>query len=580
MAAARDESLRARIEVARGDRDADLLLANARVVNVFTGEIASANVAIAGTRVAGVSPALRRGREVIDLGGACVVPGLVDAHLHVESSHLVPAEFARAVVPLGTTAVVTDPHEIANVLGLEGVRYMIEASRGLPLDVFVMVPSSVPATDMETAGAALGPAEIRTALGFERTIGLAEVMNFPGVVGADARVLEKIAEAPGRPVDGHAPRLRGPGLQAYAAAGIESDHECTTLEEAREKLRCGLWLFIREGSAARNLEALLPAVTDATHPRVAFACDDRSAADILAEGHVDHVVRTAIRKGLDPVRAITLATLNPARRFGLPFRGAVAPGYSADLVVTRDLADLRASLVLKDGRVAARDGELVLGPIAGAAGGAGVPAESVRVTPLSGDAFRIAARGPRARAIEIVPDQIVTRSAVVAVRAVDGAVAADPANDVAKIAVVERHRASGRVGRGLVKGFGIRNGALASTFAHDSHNLVVLGDSDDDMLAAARRVIEMQGGFAVVSGGRVSSELALPIAGILSPRPFEEVARAEKGLVEACRALGVVPRVPFLTLAFLALPVIPELKITDFGLVDVVNFRLVDLFDV
>jgi adenine deaminase len=507
-----------------------------------------------------------------------VIPGLVDAHLHVESSHLRPRELARLVVPRGTTAIVADPHEIANVHGLAGVRYVVEASRGLPLDVFLMAPSCVPATDMETAGAVLGPAEVAEALGYERVVGLAEVMSFPAVVAGEEAVLAKILEARGRPVDGHAPRLSGGALRAYAAAGVESDHECTTLEEAREKLALGFHLFIREGSAARNLEALLPAVNDVTFRRVSFCCDDRSASDVDEIGHVDAILRLAVGKGLDPVRAVTLATLNPARRFGLAARGAVAPGYRADLAVVSDLRDFAVDLVVKDGRVVARGGRLVADPPEPR-----VPAlpPSVRIAPLSLGSFRIEARGRRALAIEIVPDQIVTQAAVVEVRTgADGGVIADPASDVAKIAVVERHFASGRIGLGLVKGFSLRGGALASTFAHDSHDLIVIGDGDRDMLVAARRAAELGGGFVVAASGEVVAEMPLPIAGLLSDRPYEEVVRADRALLAACRRLGVAPRVPFLTLSFLALPVIPALKITDRGLVDVDRFRFVDHFDV
>lgn len=574
------ETLRRRVEVARGDREADLLLANARVANVFTGEVEDGvHVAVSGGFVAGVGGDYRRGREVIDLAGrATVIPGLVDAHLHIESSHLLPREFARVAVPRGTTAVVTDPHEIANVFGLEGVRFMVEASRGLPLDVFHMAPSCVPATAMETAGAEMGPREVAAAFRLERVLGLAEVMNFPGVVGAEEAVLAKILAAGERPVDGHAPRVSGRALAAYAAAGVESDHECTTLEEAREKLALGMWLFVREGSAAKNLAALLPAVTDATFQRVAFCCDDRSALDIATSGHVDAILRQAVALGLDPVRAVTLATLNPSRRFALRARGAVAPGYRADLAVMGDLRDFEAKLVVKDGRVVARGGRLVAEPAVTDPPPRSLP-PSVRVAALPPAPFRIAARGAAALAIEIVPDQIVTRAARVAVRSSGGEVVADPAADVVKIAVIERHRASGRIGLGLVKGFGIRGGALASTFAHDSHNLVVIGDTDTDMRVAAERAVEIGGGFVAVASGAVAAELPLRVAGLLSDRPFEEVIRADRALLAACRAMGVAPRVPFLTLSFLALPVIPELKITDRGLVDVTRFRLVDLFD-
>ncbi len=573
------EELRRRVSIARGEGEADLLLANARVLNVFSGEILTTNVAVAGKFIAGVGPHLRRGRAVLDLHGAGVVlPGLIDAHIHIESSHLSAKEFARAVAPHGTTAVVVDPHEIANVLGLEGVRYVLRTSRDLPIDVFVMASSCVPATSMETSGAVLGPAEIAEALDLERVIGLAEVMNFPDVVRGEPEVLSKISVAAGRPVDGHAPGVGGADLVAYAAAGITSDHESTTLEEAREKLRLGMWVFIREGSAAKNLEAILPLISDSGAGRFCFACDDRSASDLVNEGHMDAILRKAVALGLDPIQAVRLATIQPALRFGLDRRGAVAPGFLADIVVVRDLVDFRVERVIKSGRIVVENGRLVETRDRSDAAITDGTRESVHVAPLPERPFRIPARGAQALVIGIVPDQIVTRRLRLPVAVRNGEVVPDAAADVSKVAVIERHQASGRIGLGLVKGFGIRGGALASTFAHDSHNLIVIGDGDDDMRLAAERAVTIGGGFVVAADGVVRAEMPLPIAGVMSDRPVEEVVRAHATLDEACRALSVKPRVPFLTLAFLALPVIPELKITDRGLVDVTRFRLVDLF--
>jgi adenine deaminase len=571
------DDLRRRIEVARGDREADLLLVNAHVANVFSGEvIENTNVAIAGEHVAGVGSHLRAGRAIVDCRGErTLIPGLIDAHIHVESSHLSLPEFARAVVPHGTSAVVCDPHEIANVLGLEGLRWVVDTSRGLPLDVFVMASSCVPATAMETAGASMGPDEISAALREERVVGLAEVMNFPGVIGAAPDVLAKIAAAAGRPVDGHAPGVVGSKLVAYAAAGIESDHESTTAAEAREKLQLGMWVMIREGTAAKNLDALLPLVSDANWGRCCFCSDDRSAVDVARDGHVDAILRKAVARGLDPVRAVAMASLNVAARFRLAGRGAIAPGWRADLVAVRDLRDFRVETVIHGGRVVAESGGATFAARSGAAEGTRA---TVRIAPLDAGSFRIPARGSHALAIEIVPDQIVTGSVRVAVRAHDGEVVADAAADVVKIAVIERHHASGRIGLGLVKGFGLRGGAMASTFAHDSHNLVVIGDDDQDMRAAAERVAEIGGGCVVVARGRVAAEIPFAIAGLMSSQSFESVVRASEACHAACHALGAKPRDPFLTLSFLALPVIPELKITDHGLVDVTRFRLIDLF--
>ncbi|MBI1850517.1 MAG: adenine deaminase [Planctomycetes bacterium] len=572
------EDLRRRIEIARGDREADLLLVNARVANVFSGEvIEGTNVAVSGRHVAGVGAHLRKGRTVIDVGGkSTLIPGLIDAHIHVESSHLSLPEFARAVVPHGTTAIVCDPHEIANVLGLDGLRYVVETSRALPLDVFVMASSCVPATAMETSGASLDAAAIAAALREERVIGLAEVMNFPGVIGGDSGVLAKIVAAAGLPVDGHAPGVVGPPLVAYATAGIESDHESTTAAEALEKLRLGMWVIIREGTAAKNLDALVPSVSDANWGRFCFCSDDRSAVDIAREGHVDAILRKAVARGLDPVRAVTMATLNAATRFRLGLRGAVAPGYLADLVVVNDLREFRVETVIKSGRVVVERGHAAFDARPGATS---LLRRTVNVSPLDATSFRIPARGTNALAIEIVPDQIVTRRARVPVVVRDGEVIADPDRDVAKLAVVERHHATGRIGLGLVKGFGLRGGAMASTFAHDSHNLIVVGDDDRDMRLAAERVIAIGGGYAVASRGAVRAEVPFAIAGVMSSQPFESVVRACEECQAACRALGATPRDPFLTLSFLALPVIPDLKLTDHGLVDVTKFRVIDLFD-
>ncbi len=560
------------VEVARGDAPADTLLKSARLVNVRSAEIHDADIAIYGGRIAGFGD--YKAREVIDLAGQYVCPGLIDAHVHIESSMVTVPEFARAVVPRGTTAVVTDPHEIANVLGLPGIRYMLECSEGLPLQVFVMASSCVPATDMETSGASLEAAELERLFQDPRVIGLAEVMNFPGVFLGVPEVLAKIEAAGDRPVDGHAPGLAGLPLNAYAAAGVGSDHECTEEEEAREKLRRGMHIFIREGTTARNLKALLPLVTEANAVNCSFCTDDRHPEDLLEEGHIDALVRLAVAEGLAPLTAIQMATINTANYFGLRGLGMVAPGYRADLLVTDSLHELRARKVISGGRVVAEEGAY-LGPrpAVPTPPGAGVQVDWERLD------LTIRPDGSgRARVIRAVPEQIVTGQSVEELRIEGGAAVADPERDLLKIAVIERHRATGNVGLGFVKGFGLTRGAIASSVAHDNHNIVVVGASDVDMLSAARAVAEHGGGQAVVSAGRVMAAVPLPIAGLMSDLPLEEVRDRVAAMTLAARDLGCVLPDPLMTMSFLALAVIPELKITDLGLVDVVAFQRVPLF--
>jgi adenine deaminase len=564
------------IRVARGLAPADLLIAGGSLVNVASGEVYPANVAVVGGTIAAIGPEYTEGRRVIDATGRFVLPGLIDAHMHLESSLLTPAEFARAVVPHGTTSIVIDPHEIANVLGLSGIRYILEASRDIPLRLFVMASSCVPATHMETAGAAFGEAEIRELLGWERVIGVAEMMNVPAVLSGDPQAMGMLAAARerGLPVDGHAPGLSGPDVVAYAAAGIRSDHECTTAEEGREKLRLGMYLMIREGSAARNLEALLPVVNDGNHRRCLLVSDDTHPDELVRRGHVDHALRKAVSLGLDPVRAVQMVTINAAEAFGRKDLGAVLPGYRADVVVVDDLRDFRVDTVLQGGREVVRAGRLAV-----SVPGRPDPSvyKSIRTGPVSEATFRIPFTGTRARVIGLTADQLVTEHRLVDVTPVDGHLEADPAADLVKLAVLERHRATGNVGLGLVQGLGLKRGAMASSVAHDSHNLIVAGTGDRDMAACVRALAEMGGGFVIVVDGKVRASLALPVAGLMSEAPLEEVAARDRRLREVARDLGVVPEAPFVTLSFLALPVIPELKLTDRGLVDVGRFRLVGL---
>ncbi|MCS7070043.1 MAG: adenine deaminase, partial [Anaerolinea sp.] len=504
--------------------------------------------------------------------------GFIDAHVHIESSLCTPPEFARAVAARGVTSVVIDPHEIANVLGLDGIRFMIERGADTPINVFVMASSCVPATHMETSGATLRADDLASLLNDPRVLGLAEMMNYPGVINGDEDVLDKLTAFAGRVLDGHSPGVTGRALNAYIAAGIMSDHECVTAEEARERLRRGMTVFIREGTTTRNLRSLLPVVTAANHGQICFCTDDRTPASLIDEGSIDHLVRTAIAEGVDPVIAIRMGTINTARYFRLHDRGAVALGRKADLLVTRDLRDLRAEQVYCNGVLIAERGAVTAGR---AALKPRPVAPSMRVG--AADQFDFAIPAPagktRIHVIGGLPDQVVTEHHILEARIVNGQAVSDPDRDLLKIAVIERHTASGRIAKGFITGYGLKRGALAGTVAHDHHNLVVIGVDDHSMATAARAVIALGGGLAVADGDQVLGTLALPVAGLMSEAPIEDVRRDYDALITIAQSLGSQHPDPFMGMSFMALEVIPALKLTDVGLVDVEQFRLIDLFE-
>ena len=563
-------SLEKLIATAKGETSADLLLSNARIVNIFTAEIEKGSVAICQGRIAGIGD-YGRAKQKIDLQGKYLAPGLINGHIHIESSMLHIAEYARAVVPRGTSAIVTDLHEIANVAGLKGVRYLMDCARGLPLDCYFMAPSCVPATHLETSGAELGAKELKIALRWKNVIGLGELMNFPGVLMQDREVLKKVKLAKGKAIDGHAPRVSGKDLNAYLAAGASSDHESTTFEEGREKLRRGMYLMIREGSSEKNLDELLPLVTDKTYKRCLFVTDDRTCADLLKEGDIDAVVRKAIARGLDPVRALQMATINTAEHFRLRQVGAVAPGYVANLIVIDDLSKLSVDMVFHKGKLAAQKGK----PLFSASWRSDPEiTHSVNVKPFNVEALKIPASRKNLPIIEIVPGQVTTKSIKLEVKVRNGFVVPDIEQDILKLVVVERHKASGNIGLGLVKGFGLKKGALGSSIAHDSHNIIVAGTNDQDIFAAVKEIERLQGGLVAAAGGKIKGSLALPIAGLLSEEPLEAVVSKLEELQKIAAGLGCVLPSPFATLSFLALPVIPELRLTDKGLVDVIAFKL------
>jgi len=558
--------------VARGDQPPDLVVAGAYVFSAFTKEWIETDVAVADGRIAGLGQF--DGGERIDASGLYLAPGFIDAHMHIESSKLMVDEFVRAVLPHGTTAVVTDPHEIANVLGTDGIHWLLDVCEGLPVEIFVMASSCVPASDFESPRRALTTGDMESILRRSHALGVAEMMNYPGVIAGDEAQLDKLEVKGATHIDGHAPGVRGRALDAYLAAGIRSDHESTTYEEALEKRRKGMWVLIREASNARNLEALVPLVKNFGPDFCAFCTDDREPDFLVREGHINQMARAAVEQGLSAEDAILLSSLHPALYHGLEDSGAIAPGFKADFLLLEDLESFRPLSVFKAGLLVAERGRALPFPAAK------VPLwvrHSVRLPSLSPESFTISVRKPRMRVIEIIPGQLLTNCVVRSPQTNGGRAAADPDTDLAKIAVIERHHATGRIGLGFVTGFGLKRGAFASTVAHDAHNVVVVGMDDEDMALCARRLQAIGGGIVVAAGNEVLAELPLAVAGLLSEEPFETVVDKLDAAHSALASLGVEVESPFMTLSFLALSVIPKLKITDRGLVDVDAFALVPL---
>ena len=563
-----NDQIKEMILAARGDLAPDLVLKNARIVNVFTKEIESGDVAIKDGYIVGIGEF--DGEEEIDIGGRIICPGLIDGHIHIESSMISPSEFAGAVAPHGTTAVIADPHEIANVAGEEGIRYMLEASAGLPVDIFFMLPSCVPATPLDESGAELSADELEPFYKEERVAGLAELMNSFGTVRADEEIIRKIqgANSYGKRIDGHAPFLTGKDLNAYITAGVRSDHECSSAEEAIEKLKLGQYIMIREGTAARNLEALLPLFDDKYCDRCMLVTDDKHGSDLIDNGHIDYIIRKAIRAGKDPLNAIKMATLNAAMYFGLKDRGAIAPGYIADIIVLSDLEEFTVEKVFKNGRLTVDGGKNVRAIKSPSIDKEKYPRvfNSFNLREIKPSDLEIRDEGTKKRVIKVIPGQILTEELIVE----SSSKQAEPDKDIIKLAVIERHKGTGHTGVGFVSGYGLKKGAIASSVAHDSHNLIVAGCTDGDMALAANTVRENGGGLAVVCDGKVLSSLPLPIGGLMCEMNVNDVEDILRVMKEQARQLGVNEGIdPFMTLAFTALPVIPKLRLLTQGVVDV-----------
>ena len=564
------------IKTAKGDIKADLVLKNARIVNVLSEEIYEGDVAISDGVIAGVGYDYH-GVEEIDVKGAYVSPSFIDGHVHLESSMLMPTEFAKMVVPSGTTTVVADPHEISNVMGLQGISFMREATKNLPLDVYMTLPSCVPATSLETSGVDLNSYDLALLIDAPWVLGIAEMMNFPGVINCDSSVLSKVRLGleKHKRVDGHAPHLSGKALNAYVAAGIRSDHECTTVEEAVEKLRLGMYLMVREATGARDLESLLPVLKNLNTRKCIFVTDDRHPKHL--EKHISRMVKKAVKNGVDPIKAIQMASLNTAEYFNLSDLGAIAPGYRADIAVFKDLENFEPLMVFKNGKLAAKDGKMVIDT-----DNLKPPAlrGSVNIKYLYREDLQIKTPQGKttAKVINVIPKQLITKQTLETIKTQNDLAVSDVENDILKIAVIERHKATGNIGLGFVKGFGLKSGAIASTVAHDSHNMIVIGTNDEDMYHAAVELVKSQGGKIIVQNGKTLAHLKLPVAGLMSDKTALEVQKDIEALDKAAKQIGCKIDEPFMSMAFLSLSVIPEIKITDKGLIDVNSFEVTDLF--
>ncbi len=567
-------SLEEIIKTAKGVNDADLVIKNAQVVNVLSEEIYEADIAIKDGLIAGIGSDYK-GKQEINAKGKYVCPSFIDGHVHLESSMLMPSEFAKMVVPSGTTTVVADPHEISNVIGLHGISFMREASKDLPLDVYMTLPSCVPATPYETSGFELNSYDLSLLIESPWVLGIAEMMNFPGVINLDKEVISKIKLGleKRKRIDGHAPYLSGKDLCAYVAAGISSDHECTIPSEAIEKLRLGMYLMIREGSAAKDLDALIPVLKEFPTRKCIFVTDDRYPSAL--KEHINMMVRRAVEQGVSPIKAIQMASINTAEYFGLKNLGAIAPGYKADMLILDNLKDFKPETVIKNGQITAQNGKMitetelkVLSSLRG----------TVNIRWLDKEDLRIKAKSNKVKAIEVTDGQLVTKCVEANINVKDGYALSNIEEDTLKILVIERHKASGNIGKGFVKGFGLKEGAIASTIAHDSHNMIVIGTNDDDMFKAIKELVKSQGGKVIVKNGEVVAKLELPIAGLMSEEPAETVIQKSEKLKKGEELIGCKLHEPFMTMAFLSLSVIPEIKLTDKGLMDVLNNEFTELF--
>ena len=560
------------IKIANGEKKAPFVLKNANIINVFTNEIIPGDVALYNGKIVGIGE--YSGEKEIDLEGKYLSPSFIDGHVHIESSMVSPGQFSKAIVPRGVTTIIADPHEIANVAGLEGIKYILDSSENLPLDVYIMLPSCVPSTPFENSGAILNAEDLEKLIDHPRVLGLGEMMNYPGVVNGDKEVLKKLTMFKEHIIDGHGPLLKDKELNAYVGAGIVTEHECSTLEEMKDRLRLGMYIHIREGSAAKNLGELIQGVNKDNLRRCIFCTDDKHPSDLLADGSIDHNIRLAIKNGIDPIDCIKMASLNAAECYGLRWRGAIAPNYYADMVVIDNLEDFNILEVYKEGKLVAKDNKPLfnLEEIDSSS-----MMNSVNIEKITEKDLEIKLEGSKVNVIKLLPHSLITEKVIREVELEKGVF--KPQKDILKVAVVERHNKTGNIGLGLVEGFGLKNGAIASTVAHDSHNIIVIGDNDRDMVMAIYELEKVGGGITIVSNGEILDTLALEIAGLMSQKPLGEVNEKLNGMLDTSyEKLGINrEHEPFMTLSFIALPVIPDIKLTDMGLFHVGEFRFIDL---